>query len=73
MDGVSKFAYRMIFNGYTPTADLSSGKVSMIMNDHTVQQVDVTPEMEQGIADLNMRIARRNAHTDFWGEYTLAK
>lgn len=32
-----------------------------------------TPEMLQGIAELNARLYARDASTDFWGEYTLAK
>jgi hypothetical protein len=70
-DGASKFAYHMIFNGYSPE-NLSVVQAAMFMPGGSLKQVDGnSPEMQQAMMDLNMKIARRNPHTDFWGEYTL--
>jgi hypothetical protein len=72
-DGASKLAYHMIFNGYTPE-NLSVVQAAMFMPGGRLKQVDGnSPEMQQAMMDLNMKIARRNPHTDFWGEYTLVK
>ncbi len=70
VDGVSKFAYHIIINGYS--GDLTTGKVTMMMNDGSSKQVDGnTPEIQEAMMHLNMRMAQRNPHTDFWGEYAL--
>jgi len=62
----SKFAYHMIVNGYKAPEHYTMALPK-----------DATPEMKEGmqqaVEDLNLRIAKRNPSTDFWGEYTLAK
>lgn len=67
VNGASNFSYHVTINGYTPPQNMK-----VMDQDHREVTV-VTPEMQQAIDDLNMRIAKRNPHVDFWGDYTLAK
>lgn len=68
VNSISKFSYHITIIGYTPP------KTYKVLSGFGGPEVTViTPEMQQGIDDLNMRIAKRNPHVDFWGEYTLAK
>ncbi len=76
VNGTSKFSYHVIFNGNKPPQYGNTPPQNIKVMDssfHEVAVVAVTPEIQQGIDDLNMRIAKRNPHVDFWGEYELAK
>jgi len=65
-DSESTFTYHMALTGYV------APKITTVM-DMQGNKLPMTPEAEQGIAELNARIYARNPRTDFWGEYTLAK
>jgi len=74
-NNAQQFSYHMIINGYQPPEHVNIGAPPGGMN--MAANMNVQPisnaEMEQAIAELNSRLTQRDAHTDCWGEYTLAK
>ncbi|MES2274929.1 MAG: hypothetical protein V4592_02825 [Bacteroidota bacterium] len=63
--GAATLAYHLLINGY---AGSTIGNMPI-----NTPPGGFTPEMLQGLAELEVRVNKRYARTDFWGEYTLAK
>jgi hypothetical protein len=70
----SKFLYRLAINGMRDSGP--SRGISTISANGTITSIsakDVTPEQQAAVEEITARIAKRNAPTDFKGEYVLVK
>ncbi|RZA02061.1 MAG: hypothetical protein EOP47_08425 [Sphingobacteriaceae bacterium] len=70
----SKFSYRLVINGMPPSGPFR-GLMTFSANGSTTFTAPehITPEQQAGIDELNARLAKKNAPTDFRAEYTLVK
>lgn len=69
-----KFSYRLAVNGMKNVGP--SRGVSMISANGSITPIaakDITPEQQAAVDEITARIAKRNAPTDFKGEYVLVK